>query len=145
MTNEWTRSVSTAGIESTEDIPPACPSTPHLLIVAANGTWTSRPLPTRGALTIGRDSDADIRVDERSVSRRHARLEVTGVGELRLVDLDSANGLRVGDALVRGTGVTLRPGEPVLIGRTAITLHVPSPTQAAEPGPQPLRDRKSVV
>ena len=139
MSDEWTRSEPTAGFDSTEHISPARPSAPHLLIVAADGTWARRPLPAGGALTIGRGADADIRVDERAVSRQHARLEVAGAGELRVVDLDSANGTLVGGALVRGTGVALRPGEPVLIGRTVITLHAPPVGGAAEPGPRPVR------
>src|SRR5262249_58250504 len=126
----------TAAVEPAGRVPPACPPTPPLLIAAANGTWTSRPLPVGGVLTIGRDAATDIRIDERAVSRRHARLEVGGAGERRLVDLGSANGTQVGGALVRDGGVPLRPGEPILIGRTVITVHVPIPTARSQP-PRP--------
>jgi len=122
---------------STEREPPTPPSVPHLLIVAADGTWTSRSLPTEGVLTIGRGLEADVHLDESAVSRRHARLEVIGAGGLRLVDLDSANGTLVGGTLVRDVAVTLRPGEPVLIGHTLLTVHVPSPSdRGALPSPQ---------
>jgi DNA-binding NtrC family response regulator len=124
---------------STEPHPPSGPSAPYLLIVAADGTWTSRPLPTGGALTIGRGVEADIRVDERVVSRLHARLEVAGARELRLIDLDSENGTLVGGKLVRNVGVAVRPGEPILIGRTVITVHVPpaAPAGLRAPAPAP--------
>jgi two-component system response regulator AtoC len=126
-----------AGLESTERVSSASPSAPHLLIVAADGTWTSRPLPAGGALTIGR-GDVDVRIDERAVSRRHARLEVAGPGDLRLVDLGSANGTVVGDRRVHSAGVMLRPGEPILIGRTVLSVHAAVSEQAAEPAPRPL-------
>ena len=132
MTDEWTKD-PTARLDTCEPVSPACPTTPHLLIAAADGTWTSRPLPVGGVLTIGRGAETDIRIDERAVSRQHARLEVGAAGELRLVDLGSANGTRVGGAFVRGGGVTLQPGEPILIGRTVVTVHTPVPT--AQPMP----------
>ncbi len=127
------------GLDVTEHRSPACPSVPHLLIVAADGTWTSRPLPASGVLTIGRSAEVDVRVDERAVSRLHARLEVAGAGELRLVDLGSTNGTLVGERLVRDVGVTVRPGEPILIGRMVLVVHAPSPAHESEEAPQPLR------
>ncbi|TMQ04328.1 MAG: FHA domain-containing protein [Deltaproteobacteria bacterium] len=126
-----------AGLESTERVSSASPSAPHLLIVAADGTWTSRPLPAGGVLTIGR-GEVDVRVDERAVSRLHARLEIAGSGELRLIDLGSANGTVVGGRLVRSAGVTLHPGEPILVGRTVLSVHAPAGERAAEPAPRPL-------
>jgi hypothetical protein len=135
MTDEWTKD-PTAGLETSEPVSPAGEATPHLLIAAADGTWTSRPLPVGGVLTIGRGAETDICIDERAVSRRHARLEVGGAGEYRLVDLGSANGTQVGGELVRSGGVPLRPGEPILIGRTVITVHVPIPTARSQP-PRP--------
>jgi len=124
-------------LDGTEQVPPACPSPPHLLIVAADGTWTSRPLPTGGVLLIGRSTEVDVRVDERAVSRRHARLEVTGEDALRLVDLGSANGTLVGKRLVRDASVTVWPGEPILIGGTVLALHAPHLAHAWEASPRP--------
>jgi len=126
-------------LDGTERAPPACPSPPHLLIVASDGTWTSRPLPTGGPLLIGRSSGVDIRVDERAVSRLHARLEVIAGGALRLVDLGSANGTLVGERLVHDAGVTVWPGEPILIGGTVLALHAPALVRAAEEMPHPPR------
>ena len=122
------------GLGSTERVQPSDPSARHLLIVAADGTWTSRSLPTDGALTIGRSVKVDVRLDERSVSRRHARLEVAGAGDLRLVDLDSANGTLVGGKLVRNVAVMVRSGELILIGRTVLAVHDVSLARTPEQG-----------
>jgi two-component system response regulator AtoC len=135
-----------AGLESTERVSPASsgasagacsgasPNAPYLLIVAVDGTWTSRPLPAGGAITIGRGAEVDVRIDERAVSRLHARLAIDGAGELRLEDLGSANGTRVGGKRVRGDGVAVRPGEPILIGRTVLSVQASEPSQ-----PSPAR------
>ena len=52
-------------------------------------------LPAQGAVTLGRDADCEVRIDSRSVSRRHAQLHVGP--PLRLEDLGSANGTFVQD------------------------------------------------
>lgn len=104
----------------------------QLLIVAADGTWTARSLPASGALTIGRDACADLCLDERAVSRLHARLELHE-GELRLIDLGSANGTMVAGRLVRDAAVTVREGEPIVVGRTVLTLQAPRPKSATRP------------
>jgi DNA-binding NtrC family response regulator len=54
------------------------------------------PLPVCGAVTLGRDEACDVRIDNRSVSRRHAILHLDP--PLRIQDLGSANGTFVGDA-----------------------------------------------
>src|SRR5512140_58240 len=126
-----------AELDSTERVSRACASPPHLLIVAADGTWTSRPLPAGGTLTIGRGVEVDVRVNEQAVSRRHARLEVTSTTELRLVDLGSANGTLVGEKFVHDASVTVWPGEPILIGRTVLAVHAPQPERADDEDPPP--------
>lgn len=46
----------------------------------------------RAHLTIGRDALCDVRFDNDTVSRRHARISATGDGRLRIEDLASSNG-----------------------------------------------------
>jgi pSer/pThr/pTyr-binding forkhead associated (FHA) protein len=67
---------------------------------------------------IGRSAVADVRLDEGSVSRRHARLVPEAEG-WRIVDLDSTNGTHVNGLRVRST--LLRDGDSVRIGAT-VTL-----------------------
>lgn len=47
----------------------------QLRVVTTQGTHLL-PLPGRGAVEIGRSEDADVRIDDRSVSRRHATLHL---------------------------------------------------------------------
>ena len=65
------------------------------------------PLPHRGEVILGRVEACAARIDDPSVSRRHAKV---CVGDwLTLEDLGSHNGTRV-------EGVALEPGKPVAIG-----------------------------
>lgn len=124
---------STVEVGSTERDPLVAPSAPHLLIVAPDGTWTTQPLPASGALIIGRSVEADVRLGEQVVSRQHARLEMTGAGGMRLIDLGSANGTMVGGTVVRDLAVTLRPGESIQIGRTLLSVQASSPLEPGLP------------
>ncbi|HET9959486.1 MAG TPA: FHA domain-containing protein [Polyangiaceae bacterium] len=70
----------------------------------------------RGAVTIGRHSEADIRLDDVLVSRLHARLSVLDDGAVLVEDLHSRNGVYVnGTRLSRGSE-RLREGDRLLIG-----------------------------
>jgi ABC-type multidrug transport system ATPase subunit len=66
------------------------------------------------ALTIGRDPDNDIVVDNPIVSRYHAQIERVGQ-RYRLTDLRSANGTFVNDQSIEGD-VWLQPDDQVRIG-----------------------------
>lgn len=46
----------------------------------------------RSQLTIGRDAVCDVRLEDDTVSRQHARVSATGDGRLRIEDLASSNG-----------------------------------------------------
>ncbi len=52
----------------------------------------------KNLFTIGRDSNRDVRLGGRRVSRRHARIERGFDGKYRVVDLGSTNGTFLGDA-----------------------------------------------
>jgi adenylate cyclase len=82
------------------------------------------------AIHIGRSSSGDIVLDDRRVSRQHARIERIGE-EFRVVDLGSGNG-----TLLNGRKIKSEPlmtGDVVQIGRTPLTVMrlrsgAPSPT-----------------
>src|SRR5580704_16483261 len=85
-------------------------SAPLALLVVRASTVESIRLPSRGAVVIGRGRECDVRIADRSVSRQHARLHVSPF--LRLEDLGSANGTRVGAcAVALSPGSELVPGE----------------------------------
>jgi transcriptional regulator with AAA-type ATPase domain len=93
---------------------------PLTLLVVGDSTVQSIALPPRGAVVIGRARDCDVPIGDPSVSRQHARLHVA---PLRLEDLGSANGTRVGARHVgRGEGIDLVPGDAFTLG--AVTLFV---------------------
>ena len=85
------------------------------------GGSTTLPLPESDPCTIGRASDADLVIDARSVSRRHAQLHQAG--GLAIEDLGSANGTRVrGRTLSPGERVPVEPNEPVMIGNAILVV-----------------------
>jgi hypothetical protein len=94
------------------------------LALEVNGTL--HPLDTPG-LVVGRGSDADLRVNDPGVSRRHVEIRVDVSGpEVRVsaADLGSTNGTlmdgrRVAEAL-------LHEGSQIQIGNTVLTVRDPS-------------------
>lgn len=66
-----------------------------------------------GNLTIGRDADCEIHLPDDSVSRRHARFEITG-DVCTLEDLESTNGVYVNDRRIARQRLT--PGDRVRFG-----------------------------
>jgi two-component system, NtrC family, response regulator AtoC len=81
----------------------------YVLLVLGNqeGDYASFPLPEDGTVSIGRSRENDIRIDDPSMSRKHALLHV-GLA-IQVEDLGSANGTRVRDArLVYNSSPDLR-------------------------------------
>ncbi len=106
------------------------------LFLEINGT--KHPLESPG-LTIGRGSNADLRIDDPGVSRRHVEFRVqpgTGSPSVSVVDLGSTNGTTVDGQRVQQAA--LQSGSVVQIGSTRITVHVggsPSRGPAGSSGP----------
>jgi len=74
----------------------------------------------KGWSRIGRSRSADIRLDDPTVSRRHAVIVQTPEGELRVLDDRSLNGIFVNDDQVEWSPIT--DGDEIQVGR--YTLHV---------------------
>jgi hypothetical protein len=102
----------------------------------------SFPLP-KEAVTIGRDSEADITIKDPEISRRHARISWQA-GSYVIEDLGSTNGTTLNG--VKITGIQqLNPGDTIEIGQSILTLQLqaesapvqtPSSTvQVAPPAP----------
>ena len=93
--------------------PRVSPPAARLVWVRADGTETAfelRPQP----MLVGREEDADIRLDEPLVSRGHARIEARGDGYV-VLDLGSTNLTKVNGTVV--TECILRDGDEVRFGR----------------------------
>ncbi len=84
-----------------------------------NGPEVGRSIAlAAGSYTIGRDGACDIVVDDKMVSKKHARLEVAdGVD---VIDLGSANGVEVDGGIV--TRLHITETETVRLGDTEMTI-----------------------
>lgn len=85
--------------------------------------WGRRRVPLSiGAHVIGRDPDADVRLNVATISRRHAKVVLTD-REAWLEDCGSKNGTRVGADRVTATPVRLADGVVIHIGSVRLTFH----------------------
>jgi pSer/pThr/pTyr-binding forkhead associated (FHA) protein len=93
----------------------------EVLVVTA-GPALGRRFVLTDELIIGRGVEGEGRLsDDPELSRRHARIVRDADGELRIEDLESANGTFVNDVLVQGRQV-LQAGDSVRIGTTKLEL-----------------------
>jgi pSer/pThr/pTyr-binding forkhead associated (FHA) protein len=89
------------------------PAAPKLVWLRKDGFEVEFPLAGE-VLTVGRDEEADIRVDEPLVSRHHARIERRD-GRYFVLDLGSTNRTRVNGAAVSER--ELKDGDEVRFAR----------------------------
>ena len=94
------------------------------VILEVNGM--RHPLDPPG-IVIGRGAEADLRINDPGVSRRHAEIRVypgesasQGVPQVSIVDLGSTNGMLVNGHRVKQA--TLDDGAEVKIGNTTLTI-----------------------
>lgn len=96
-----------------------------LRLVIEDGEGTTHVVPLiRDEITIGRQEGNTIRLTERNVSRRHARLVRAGTDSSPTVlveDLDSYNGVRLNGDKVAGK-CTMRPADLLQIGDYSLAL-----------------------
>lgn len=94
------------------------------LVLEVNGM--RHPLKPPG-LVLGRGTDADIRINDPGVSRRHAQIRVIARGDtldMDIVDLGSTNGI-----VLNGRRVQQAPigeGARIELGNTRMLVHTPS-------------------
>jgi len=96
---------------------------PSRAVIEVNGTEHALNPP---GLVVGRGSEADIRINDPGVSRRHAQFLITtaanGAAEIEVHDMGSTNGIRVdGQKVARAR---LRDGSRVQIGHTSLVLRL---------------------
>jgi two-component system, NtrC family, response regulator AtoC len=95
------------------------------ILVLWQGGFASRELTLPCAVTFGRSHDADIQINDGSVSRLHARLVIAD--RAMIEDLGSSNGTRVaGQSLAKGKPVEIRPGDRVEVGAATVIIDMPS-------------------
>ncbi|GLZ81272.1 hypothetical protein Afil01_60790 [Actinorhabdospora filicis] len=74
-----------------------------------------------GQTTIGRGEQAQIRLPDVGISRRHARVDYDG-NQVLVTDLGSTNGTLVNGQRI--TTVAIRLGDVIQLGTTSLTLHL---------------------
>jgi DNA-binding NtrC family response regulator len=91
------------------------------LVVLGGEVLASYPLPARGTVVIGRGAECDVRIEDPSISRRHARLELGTVTTIE--DLGSSNGTLVAGArIAHGQAVEVRFDEVLAIGGVGVVI-----------------------
>src|SRR5688500_11681219 len=93
-------------------------SRPSHATLEVNGT--RHPLRPPG-LVVGRGTEADLRINDPGVSRRHLELEVS-IDGVEAVDLGSTNGVLVDGSKV--ARARLRDGSTIRIGHTEMTVRI---------------------
>lgn len=103
--------------------PTSSPSSPdgalRLIVIDAERSRVIDLAP--GDSIVGRAEQADVRLDDASVSKQHARLRVRPDGAVSVADLGSRNGTRL-DGRPLTEESALEPGEPLEIGRSTLVL-----------------------
>jgi len=102
-----------------------------------------REIPSTDApTTIGRGDDCRVVLKDKRISRLHARIEADGEG-FRLLDLDSGNGIFVGEERV--SEVRLSHGSKFRIVGTEFEFVAPSLRAPEPPPPAPEDDAQTLV
>ena len=106
-----------------------------LVIQDDEGKTTVVPL-IRDEITIGRKEGNTIRLTERNVSRRHARI-LRNAGEVHIEDLGSYNGIRVNNSRI-AERVSLRVSDQVQIGDYKLYLKAEGVEQVDDARTMPI-------
>ena len=102
------------------------------LVVLGSGLPVTHTLPSEGEVLVGRSENADVRVDEESISRKHAIIRVAD--RITLEDLGSLNGTRVRErTLKKGDIDEIVPGEAFELGKV---MCIVQRRGASEPKPR---------
>src|SRR5690242_4605966 len=112
-----------------------------LVIQDDEGKTTVVPL-IRDEITIGRKEGNTIRLTERNVSRRHARI-LRNNGEVQIEDLGSYNGIRVNNARI-AERVSLRISDQVQIGDYKLYLKAEGVEQVDDARTMPIERLENV-
>lgn len=111
-----------------------------------------RPVKTftfgKPTVSVGRDPDADVFIDNPGVSREHLRLEMSTDGDYEIVDLGSANGTLLNDLPVK-MKIPLHSGDTIRLGKYTLTVAYEQDRRethaVAAPAPEKAENRTMVL
>jgi len=96
------------------------------LIIAQNGPLDGSKWALTSDITLGRGEDCDVIIDDRQVSRYHAKISFHEPGEAIISDLSSKNGTYVNSELI-SSAKQLNDGDIIKIAPVSYT-HLTLPT-----------------
>ena len=96
---------------------------------------------TQPVIKVGKLSSSHLRLDDDSVSRMHAVIEVSGPGDISIIDLGSTKGTVVNGQKVNKA--KLQDGDLIVLGDIRIEMAVGQVSE--DDVPTKAKDRKSVV
>ena len=79
----------------------------------------------REIINVGKQSTANLRLEDVNVSRKHAVIERRASGEWRVTDLGSTNGTTVNGRRI--TQAILQNGDRLLLGETTLVIGITAP------------------
>src|SRR5258708_2559001 len=93
-------------------------------------------------IKVGKLASSHLRIDDETVSRMHAVIEVTGPAEIHIIDLGSTRGTLVNGERISKT--RLQSGDEIMFGDSRVHVTFLDPQQAAlTPPPQRSVGRKT--
>ena len=101
---------------------PSYPITLPALLVPASTELETPVRMNKYPVLLGRSESADIRLDDRWLSRNHCEIDVTD-GELIIRDLGSKHGTYVNESPIDET--TIESGDELRIGITRFVVEIP--------------------
>lgn len=98
------------------------PPLPTAVLVVVAGDVRGEILAVNSSpVIVGRVADADVMIDDSTVSRRHAVLRTSEEGDLELEDLGSSNGTKLNGNPIEGA-LTLQDGDLVSFGTATVLV-----------------------
>ena len=99
---------------------------------------------TQNIIKIGKLSSSQIRIDDETVSRMHAVIEVAGAGEIFIIDVGSAKGTFVNGQKINKT--KLNSGDTIMLGSVKIVVTMgEAVASTSAPAPSPMDDGPTEV
>ena len=91
---------------------------------------------TEAVIKIGKLASSHLRLEDETVSRMHAVVEVTGPGEIQLIDLGSTRGTMVNGERINKT--ILKPGDQIMFGDVRVIVSFATGQEDAQATPAPI-------
>src|SRR5450432_1742091 len=89
---------------------------------------------TQDVIKVGKLASSHLRIDDETVSRMHAVIEVTGADEIHIIDLGSTRGTLVNGERISKT--RLQSGDEIMFGDSRVHVTFLEAQQALTPPPQ---------